>query len=302
MLLLHAASMLRALSSATTTTPIDLGPTYGRDRAGMDYNCTKWHSPASKGVNNYAQVAKECASSCDADPLCCSWTYCPPGSGGELEFEGRTVRGERCCLKSSIPKEIAYRHWTGVSAHAVKGGVATPACQLHPGPPEPRPGPPPPGRDPPYPGPAFEHPTIHHSPDCLHKRSWHDMAGALTFNGIHHVFQGCPASGGWSHSRSVDLVHWQNMGRGVHALNETYKGMDSSSSPCSGFVTVDDEGVPCAGFRQCESSKGTTGLNPAAHIWDVPVEIRCATNDNLTLWGAPEFIYPLYFYRGLACE
>ena len=46
----------------------------------------------------------------------------------------------------------------------------------------------------------------------------------------------------------------------------------------TGFVTVDDTGVPCAGFRQCGSSKGTTGLNPAAHSWDVPMEIRCAEN------------------------
>ena len=53
------------------------------------------------------------------------------------------------------------------------------------------------------------------------------------------------------------------------------------------FVTVDDKGVPCVGFRQCGSKKGTTGLNPAAHTWDVPMEIRCATNENLTSWGAP---------------
>jgi hypothetical protein len=33
------------------------------------------------------------------------------------------------------------------------------------------------------------------------------MAGALTFKGVHHAFQGCPSSGGWSHSTSTDLVH-----------------------------------------------------------------------------------------------
>jgi sucrose-6-phosphate hydrolase SacC (GH32 family) len=150
-----------------------------------------------------------------------------------------------------------------------------------------------------YPGPPWMHPKIHQSPFCLHIAGWHDMAGALTFKGTHHAFQGCPASGGWSHSRSSDLVHWQDLGRGIHTLHESYEGMVSDEIPCSGFATVDDKGVPCAGFRQCGSSKGTTGLNPAAHTWDVPMEIRCATNENLTTWGSPEYIYPLYFYRHL---
>ena len=75
--------------------------------------------------------------------------------------------------------------------------------------------------------------------------------------------------------------------------------MESDDTPCSGFVTVDDKGVPCAGFRQCGSTNGTTGLNPAAHTWDVPMEIRCATDEDLTTWGSPEFIYPQYFYRAL---
>ena len=75
--------------------------------------------------------------------------------------------------------------------------------------------------------------------------------------------------------------------------------MSSRDSPCSGFVTVDDAGTPCAGFRQCSSSNGTTGLNPAAHSWDVPMELRCAENDKLTNWSAPIWIYPVYFYRAL---
>lgn len=83
------------------------------------------------------------------------------------------------------------------------------------------------------------------------------MAGALTWKGTHHTFQGCPASGGWSHSVSTDLVHWTTKGIGVHALLETYEGMESDVSPCSGFVTVDDEGTPCAGFRQCGSVRSS---------------------------------------------
>ena len=70
----------------------------------------------------------------------------------------------------------------------------------------------------------FNNPKIHQSPDCVHEGGWHDMAGALTFKGVHHSFQGCPASGGWSHSSSTDLVHWKDEGRGVHILQENYEG------------------------------------------------------------------------------
>lgn len=41
----------------------------------------------------------------------------------------------------------------------------------------------------PYPGNEWLHPKIHQSPDCLHLGGWHDVAGALTFKGEHHVFQ-----------------------------------------------------------------------------------------------------------------
>jgi hypothetical protein len=29
------------------------------------------------------------------------------------------------------------------------------------------------------------------------------------------------------------------------------------------------------------------------------MELRCATDENLTRWGAPEYIYPIYYWRGL---
>ena len=58
-------------------------------------------------------------------------------------------------------------------------------------------------------------------------------------------------------------------------------------------MTVDDDGIPCAGFRQCGSITGLTGLNPAAKKWDAPLELRCAKNENLTDWGEPEFIFPV---------
>jgi len=150
-----------------------------------------------------------------------------------------------------------------------------------------------------YPGPTWIAPKIHHSPSCLWKGGWHDVAGALTFKGVNHVFQGCPASGGWSHAASEDFVHWEDRGIHVKAIHETYEGMESSNSPCSGFVTVNDDNVPCAGFRQCSSGKAATGVNPAAHKWDVPLEVRCAKNDNLTEWGENQYLFPFYFYRAL---
>ena len=276
----------------------DMGPTLGADYAGSDYNITLWNTPASKAANNYKSSALACGAYCAADPKCCAWTYCPPGSGEEVEpfaiskADGWNVStgahaaalGERCCLKKGVgvlrkgPEEA--KHWTGLVPRAVKGGKITAQCKGPPLPPSPPPVPP--GCKAwdgeciaPYPGNVWQHPKIHQSPDCLHIGGWHDMAGALTFVGVngleHHAFQGCPASQGWSHSASKDLVHWEDRGRHVHMIHETYEGMDSTScGPCSGFVSVDDEGTPCAGFRQCGSTKGATGLNPAAHTWDVP--------------------------------
>jgi hypothetical protein len=129
--------------------------------------------------------------------------------------------------------------------------------------------------------------------------AWNDIAGALTYKDKHHVFQGCPGRGGWHHAASTDQVHWENRGIHVKAEKESYEGFTSNTSPCSGFVTVDDEGVPCAGFRQCGSITGLTGLNPKANTWDAPLELRCAKDKNLTDWGAPIWLFPVYFYRGL---
>ena len=111
---------------------------------------------------------------------------------------------------------------------------------------------------------------------------------------------GCPGEGGWHHASSIDLVHWDNQGihAGLSALKETYEGMASDDSPCSGFVTVDHNGTPCAGFRQCGSTKGTTGLNPGAQAWDVPLELRCAdlnrtSATELAVWSEkPEYLFP----------
>ena len=254
-----------ALALAVAVCGFDMGPTYGMDYAGLDYNITNWNSSSARALNHYLAVAKECEAYCAGDPKCCAWTYAAPDGG----------QGEQCCLKQAVGAEVPAGHrWTGLSARAIKDGKISAQCAPPPAPPT--------GCTTiggkcvmPYPGDDWTHPRIHQSPDCLHLDGWHDMAGALTHNGEHHVFQGCPASLGWSHSASSDLVHWENRGRGVHMLHETAFGMDPTScGPCSGFVAVGDDGVPCAGFRQCGSGKGATGLNPQAHDWDVPMELR----------------------------
>ena len=84
-------------------------------------------------------------------------------------------------------------------------------------------------------------------------------------------------------------MHWQTGAHGPAAIHETYAGMDSTGDPCSGFVTKDpldksmgqSKGRVCAGFRQCGSRKGVEG----GASWDVPLELRCALNDELTEWS-----------------
>ena len=39
--------------------------------------------------------------------------------------------------------------------------------------------------------------SVHFTRSCLARGGWHDVAGAITINGTHHVFQGCPNAGGW---------------------------------------------------------------------------------------------------------
>jgi hypothetical protein len=137
---------------------------------------------------------------------------------------------------------------------------------------------------PPFPGPAFLRPKVHFAPPIVATHgSWHDIAGAFTHKGRHHIFQGP----GWNHAVSADLVRWSVAPHGPNAVHETYKGMDSTSDPCSGFLVQDKygDGSVCAGFRQCGSSKGVNGSSADVHPWDVPLELRCASDDNLTMWN-----------------
>jgi hypothetical protein len=232
----------------------DYGPTYGQDYAGIDYNCTPWHSPPSMSANHWEAAMKICQGYCLQDPQCVAWTYCTPEVGPSDP--------ERCCLKNGVPVEVPARtHWTGLSPRAANWS------------------------GPPYPGPPHGHPTVHFSPGCLHIDGWHDIAGALFLpqTGTHHVFQGCPLSGGWHHATSTDLVHWR-----AHGINPTAASTPFGfSSPCSGFATLDDRGQPTVGYRQCPSTNQDA----------VPLSIRIATNTSMDSFGDLIDLFPVYFQR-----
>ncbi|KAL1498447.1 hypothetical protein AB1Y20_013772 [Prymnesium parvum] len=144
-----------------------------------------------------------------------------------------------------------------------------------------------------FPGPPHLRPTIHYAPSFVSSRGgWHDIAAALTLGGVHHVFQG----EGWNHAVSADLVHWRAAPHGPKAVRESYAGMASFSEPCSGFLTRDPrDGTVCAGFRQCASTRGVAGGAP----WDVPLELRCASD--LSSWNdaSPEYLFNVSWYRPL---
>lgn len=128
---------------------------------------------------------------------------------------------------------------------------------------------------------------------------WHDIAGAVTHNDVHHIFMG----EGWNHHLSDDLVAWRMGVHGPPAIHESYAGMSSDSDPCSGFVTKDPEdgGRVCAGFRQCGSDHGVAGGND----WDVPLELRCALDDDLTQWANTtteigiDYLFNVSWYRAI---
>jgi hypothetical protein len=271
-----AALAAAILSLAARAAPPDAGPTYGKDFSGMDYNVTPWHSDASKSADHWRAAALECEALCVADPACCTWTYCTPEAGASDP--------ERCCLKGAIPAEVpAATHWTG----APKG--ATQQC-LHPPPPPP----------PPYPGPPWLAPHVTNRPPCVQVPNWHDVAGALVAaDGSFHVFQGTGSCGGvpagWHHAVSSNLVDWLNMGiePTLSATAEPY----GTSSPCSGFMVRDDDGVPCAGFRECG------GQEPGRNNTRVPLELRCALDAHgaatLTNFSAPIYLFEFIFNRNL---
>eukprot|EP00937_MAST-01D_sp_MAST-1D-sp2_P000575 g575.t1 len=223
------------------------------------------------------------------------WAYCngddPSGVGAFRD----------CSPSTKIDNTNQWNSFSGRGGQAdILFAVANTA---KPGPPAPLPPPPTPAPGS-FPGPENLHPKIHFTPHYVSQQGgWHDVAGAITHNGVHHIYQGT----GWNHAFSKDLVHWQTGVHGPAAIEETYAGMDSLSDPCSGFVTKDpldtsmgqSKGRVCAGFRQCGSRKGVDG----GASWDVPLELRCALNDELTAWANTtadiDYLFNVSWWRGI---
>lgn len=246
---------------------------YGADYSGLNYNSTQWNSPDSMNASHWKAAMEECREYCESDPSCCTWTYITP----ELDPDGET-----CNLNYGIPTLIADNatatHWTGASYVRANSSQ----CMDNP-------------LGPLYPGPQWSHPQIHNSPNCLHLFGWHDLTGTIYLNGTYHVFQGCPGpgslSGGWMHSVSTDLVHWTHSGIDISSIMEPY----GESTPCSGFVTVDDDGIVCAGLRQCIGN----WPNMSGNLNAVPLELRCAVNADLSVWSGPEYMLWFYYNRSI---
>ena len=137
------------------------------------------------------------------------------------------------------------------------------------------------------------HPTIHHA--RLRLECWRlaRRRRALTHKGVHHDSR--PVN----HAKSSTSCAGHGAAR-PKKIHETYKGMISYSDPCSGFLTKDpdDGGRVCAGFRQCGSNKGVVGM---PHNWDVPLELRCAVDDDLNAFNdsAPEYLFNVSFWRAV---
>ena len=99
LLLLLSGSLLQLAA-----TKYDMGPTYGRDYGGGDYQTLSWHSKPDRSANHYESVANECRAACEQDNRCCAWTYATP----ELKSVGDR-RGERSRVTPQ-PHPLQHRH------------------------------------------------------------------------------------------------------------------------------------------------------------------------------------------------
>ena len=152
----------------------------------------------------------------------------------------------------------------------------------------------------PYPGPAHMHPRLHYAPL---NQSAGDIAGALSHDGLHHVWQltgeDFGGGAGWHHRVSSDLTHWR-------AASES-DPIGPNDWP-SGFAIADEEtgGHICVGIRcdKCkpdDPSKPLCGLGKdnTSACQQPPLALRCATNAAATEWGEYEPMIPVVYYRGL---
>eukprot|EP00664_Eupelagonemidae_sp_cell27_P002015 gene2015-8186_t len=64
----------RVASAAAAAAAYDMGPTFGEDYGGRDYNVTAWRSGPDRAADHYRASALECEAYCAADAGCCAWT------------------------------------------------------------------------------------------------------------------------------------------------------------------------------------------------------------------------------------
>ena len=152
-----------------------------------------------------------------------------------------------------------------------------------------------------HPGPVWMRPRLHYAP--LNKSAG-DIAGALSHNGLHHVWQltgeRLGAGAGWHHRVSADLVHWRTASDGQPVGPDDWP---------SGFAIADSEqtgGRICAGMRcdRCQPKDPSRPLCPlgkdnTSACQQPPLALRCATNSEATEWGAYEPLIPIVYYRGI---
>ena len=63
-------TLLHAMLGASAAAPIDMGPTFGKDYAGMDYNVTEWHSPPQRAPTTTKKLQRSARHS--ATPTRCA--------------------------------------------------------------------------------------------------------------------------------------------------------------------------------------------------------------------------------------
>ena len=114
------------------------------------------------------------------------WKYC---NGDDASGVG--------AFRDCGPAGAMTDQWNSFSGRGGQSDVLfAVATGAKPGPPPPVPAPPTPAPGP-FPGPELLHPKIHFTPPYVSMSGgWHDIAGAITHNGVHHIYQGT----GWNHA------------------------------------------------------------------------------------------------------
>ena len=132
-------------------------------------NCGPWLNPPEIRVSS----ADECADLClERIPSCVAIGWDARG----------TIYGEHAC--SFRCKLEGNRTANGMQSIVVRPGNDS-LCGV-PSPPSPK----------------YFTPKIHFVQAVYNSNGWHDITGAITHNGVHHIYQGR----GWNHATSTDLV------------------------------------------------------------------------------------------------